>query len=86
MTIAQKAQLDAVLAAHTHAVASLEASEHRSDLVVVPDETDLSEADLPAWGRVAAERLADAARAGDETAVDALTLLHRLTLTTGADS
>ncbi len=86
VTIAQKAQLDAVLAAHTHAFASLEASEHRSDLVVVPDETDLSEADLPAWGRVAAERLADAARAGDETAVDALTLLHRLTLTTGADS
>ncbi|WP_130864568.1 metallophosphoesterase family protein [Acidipropionibacterium timonense] len=86
LTIAQKARLDALLASHGEAFASLEPSEHRSDLVVVPDRSDLAQADLPSWARDAAEHLAESARAGDRAAVDALTLLHRLTLTTGADS
>lgn len=83
LTLAQKARLDAMLAHHGAALASLEASAGRHDLDVVPDDADLAGLDLPAWAAEGVAELTEAARQGDEEAGTALVLLLRLARATG---
>ena len=85
LSLAQKARLDRLLEHHSELLAALETWERRSELVVVPDDTDLDKLELSGFAREAAEDLSGLAESGNqaEAARDALALLHRLA---GADS
>ncbi len=64
-----------------HLLAALTVSEGRSDLLVLPDDTDLAQLDLSGFASAAVAELGDRAAGTDaaaETARDALMLLHRL--------
>ncbi len=91
LTVTQNARLESLLESRAEVFASLEPSENRHNLVVVPDDGDLDGMDLPGWAVEAARRLAELARGGSvdpgvpaSTAVDALGLLRRLAARAGA--
>lgn len=82
VSLAQKARLEGLLDHHTDLFAALETWERRSDLVVLPDDTDIDDLGLSGFAAEALEDLRRLAAAGDEgravVAQDALALLHRL--------
>ena len=82
VSLAQKARLESLLDHHADLFAALETWERRSDLVVLPDDTDLDDLGLSGFAAEALDDLRGLAAAGDEgravTAQDALALLHRL--------
>ena len=81
VTLAQKARLDRLLEHHAHLLAALETWERRSELVVVPEDADLSDLGLSGFAQDAVGDLSDLAKSADDQAVvarDALALLHRL--------
>ena len=82
VSIAQKARLDRLLADFADLLAALQTWERRSDLVVVPDESDIESLGLSGFAHDALSDLQDAAQSADEsaavTASDAWALLHRL--------
>ena len=82
VSIAQKARLDRLLADFADLLAALQTWERRSDLVVVPDESDIESLGLSGFAHDALSDLQDVAQSADEsaavTASDALALLHRL--------
>ena len=85
VSLAQKARLDRLLEHHSDLLAALETWERRSELVVVPDDTDLDKLELSGFAREAVDELSGLAESGNqaEAARDALALLHRLA---GVDS
>ncbi len=85
ISLAQKARLDRLLEHHSDLLAALETWERRSELAVVPDDSDLDKLELSGFAREAAEDLSGLAESGEQAVVarDALALLHRLA---GADS
>ena len=80
LSLAQKARLDDLLAHHADLLAALETWQRRSDLAVVPDESDIDDLGLSGFAREALGDLRDLARSGDQAvaARDALGLLYRL--------
>ena len=82
VSIAQKARLDRLLADFADLLAALETWERRSELVVVPDDSDIESLGLSGFAHDALSDLQDVAQSGDGsaavTASDALALLHRL--------
>ncbi|MCY3909886.1 MAG: metallophosphoesterase [bacterium] len=80
VSLAQKARLDELLDHHSDVLAALEAWERRSELVVVPDDTDLDKLELSGFAREAVDDLSELAESGEQavTAREALALLHRL--------
>ena len=80
VSLAQKARLDNLLELHSDLLAALETWERRSELVVVPDDADLSTLGLSGFAREAVDDLSELAESGEQavTARDALALLHRL--------
>ena len=82
VSIAQKARLDRLLDGFDDLLAALQRWERRSDLVVVPDESDIESLGLSGFAHDALSDLQDVAQSTDEsaavTASDALALLHRL--------
>lgn len=85
VSLAQKARLDRLLDHHSVILAALETWERRSELAVVPDDTDLDKLELSGFAREAVDDLSELAESGEQavTARDALALLHRLV---GAES
>ena len=85
LSLAQHAQLDALLERYAAVLAALETWDRRSELAVLPDDNDLSALDLSGFAREALQDLSEQAKHGEQaqTARDALALLHRLA---GADS
>lgn len=85
VSLAQKARLDQLLELYSDLLAALETWERRSELVVVPDDTDLENLELSGFAREAVDDLSGLAESGEQavTARDALALLHRLA---GSDS
>ncbi|MHB1502005.1 MAG: metallophosphoesterase family protein [Candidatus Dormibacteria bacterium] len=74
-------RLEQVKEEASHLLAALTVSEGRSDLLVLPDDTDLAQLDLSGFASAAVAELGDRAAGTDaaaETARDALMLLHRL--------
>ena len=82
VSIAQNARLDRLLDGFDDLLAALQRWERRSDLVVVPDESDIESLGLSGFAHDALHDLQDVAQSADEsaavTARDALALLHRL--------
>lgn len=82
VSLAQKARLESLLDHHADLFAALETWERRSDLVVLPDDTDLDDLGLSGFAAEVLDDLREPATAGDEgravVAQDALALLHRL--------
>ena len=82
VSIAQNARLDRLLDGFADLLAALQTWERRSDLVVVPDESDIESLGLSGFAHDALRDLQDLAQSADEsatvTASDALALLHRL--------
>ena len=82
VSIAQKARLDRLFDDFADLLAALQTWERRSDLVVVPDESDIESLGLSGFAHDALSDLQDVAQSADEsaavTASDALALLHRL--------
>ena len=82
VSIAQKARLDRLLADFADLLAALQTWERRSDLVVVPDDSDIESLGLSGFAHDALSDLQDVAQSADGsaavTASDALVLLHRL--------
>ena len=82
VSIAQKARLDRLLDGFAELLAALEIWDRRSDLVVIPDESDIESLGLSGFAHDALRDLQGLARSADEsaavTARDALALLHRL--------
>ena len=82
VSIAQNARLDRLLDGFDDLLAALQRWERRSDLVVVPDESDIESLGLSGFAHDALSDLQDVAQSADEsaavTASDALALLHRL--------
>ena len=80
VSVAQKARLDSMLERNADLLAALETWERRSDLAVIPDDTDLDHFRLSGFAYQALLDLAQMAESGDQavTARDALALLHRL--------
>ncbi len=80
LSLAQRARLDELLDRYEVVFAALENWGRRSDLVVLPDDADLSRLDLSGFAREALQDLSEQATQGEQsqTARDALALLHRL--------
>ncbi len=80
VTLDQKARLDRLLEHHANLLAALETWERRSELVVVPDDADLSDLGLSGFAQEAVSDLSDLAGSGEQAVVarDALALLRRL--------
>ena len=80
VSLAQKARLDGILDHNFDLLAALETWERRSDLVVIPDNTDLEYLGLSGFAHDALLDLQEMAESGDNVLIarDALTLLHRL--------
>ncbi len=80
VSLAQMARLDHLLEIHSNLLATLETRERRSELVVVPDGSDLDKLELSGFAREAVDDLSELARSGEQAmaARDALALLHRL--------
>lgn len=87
VSLAQKARLDNLLEHYSDLLAALETWERRSELVVIPDETDLSDLGLSGFAREALDDLVELAESSQldraVAARDAMALLHRLV---GAES
>lgn len=80
VSLAQKARLDQLLDHHSDVLAALEAWERRSELVVIPNDTDLDKLELSGFACEAVDDLSELAESGEQavTAREALALLHRL--------
>ena len=80
VSLAQKARLDGILDHNFDLLAALETWERRSELVVIPDNTDLEYLGLSGFAHEALLELREMAESGDNALIarDALTLLHRL--------
>lgn len=81
LNLSTSARLDAVLEENRLKFASLNAWEAQTDLVVVPDDADLSQLDVSGYVREVLDALSEEALGSGEEAVvarDALNLLHRL--------
>ena len=82
VSIAQNARLDRLLDGFADLLAALQIWERRSNLVVVPDDSDIESLRLSGFAHDALRDLQDLAQSADEsaavTARDALALLHRL--------
>lgn len=80
VSLAQKARLEDLLNHHSDLFAALEIWKRRSDLVVVPDETDMDDLGLSGFAREALGDLRELAGSGERAgaARDALGLLYRL--------
>ena len=83
ISVAQKARLDRLLEHHAELLAALETWERRSELAIVPDDTDFESFGLSGYAQQALCDLRDLATSNDVAealaARDALSLLHRLT-------
>jgi DNA repair exonuclease SbcCD nuclease subunit len=77
LSLRAKARLDAVLEEAVALFAALELWERKSDLVVAPDDLDVSGLGLAGFAQTTVERLATMAQSSGE-ARDALALLYRL--------
>ena len=80
VSLAQKARLDSILDHNADLLAALETWERRSDLVVIPDNSDLEYLGMSGFAHDALLELQKMAESGDNALIarDALTLLHRL--------
>ena len=80
VSVAQKARIDSVLDHSAELLAALEPWEQRSDLAVLPDETDLDHFGLSGFAHKALLELREMAESGEQAvaARDALALLYRL--------
>jgi len=81
LTLQGKARFDAILDEGRHVFAGIDISEGRSDLAVIPDDSDFADLDLAGFAREALEELRAGAGGdgpGAGTARDALGLLVRL--------
>ena len=80
VSLAQKARLDSILDHNADLLAALETWERRSDLVVIPDNSDLEYLGMSGFAHDALLELKKMAESGDNALIarDALTLLHRL--------
>ena len=80
VSLDQKAHLDRMLEENSDVLAALETWERRSELVVIPDDTDLEYLGLSGFAYKALLDLQEMAESGDKSLIarDALTLLHRL--------
>ena len=80
VSVAQKARIDSVLDQSAELLAALEPWEQRSDLAVLPDETDLDHFGLSGFAHKALLELREMAESGEQAVVarDALALLYRL--------
>ena len=80
VSLAQKSRLDRMLEDNFDVLAALETWERRSDLFVIPDDSDLEYLGLSGFAHQALLDLQEMAEKGDKSLVarDALTLLHRL--------
>ena len=80
VSLEQKARLDRMLEDYSEVLAALETWERRSDLFVIPDDTDLEYLGLSGYAHKALLDLQEMSEKGDKSLVarDALTLLHRL--------
>ena len=83
VSVAQKARLDELLEHYADLLAALETWERHSDLVVIPDDTDLDDFGLSGFASDALAELHMMAEQGEEAPVarDALALLYRLVRT-----
>ena len=80
VSLAQKARLDDLLDHHSDLLAAVEVWERRSDLAVLPDDSDIDALSLSGFAREALDDLQELAGSGEQAVVarDALALLHRL--------
>jgi DNA repair exonuclease SbcCD nuclease subunit len=78
VNLATAAALNALMEDQAPGFASLEWRERTTNLAVVPDELDQDSVSLSGYAKSAWNELLGMAEAGDETAVDALMLLYRL--------
>ena len=83
VSVAQKARLDELLEHYADLLAAFETWERHSDLVVIPDDTDLDHFGLSGFASDALAELHMMAEQGEEAPVarDALALLYRLVRT-----
>ena len=80
VSVAQKARLDDLLEHHADLFGAIEMWERQSDLVVIPDETDVDHFGLSGFASDALSELRSMAEGGESApaARDALALLYRL--------
>ncbi len=82
ISVAQQARLENLLTDHNDLLAALESWERRSELVVIPDDTDLEHFGFSGFAAEALSDLGEKAESNNEqeavAARDALALLHRL--------
>ncbi|MCY4665441.1 MAG: hypothetical protein OXC00_12310 [Acidimicrobiaceae bacterium] len=81
ISVAQKARLDDLLAHHADLLAALETWERRSELIAIPDESDLEDFGLSGFAEEALSDLRTMAESDGKQAVtarEALALLYRL--------
>ncbi len=82
ISVAQQARLENLLKDHKDLLAALESWERRSELVVIPDDTDLEHFGFSGFAAEALSDLGEKAESNNEqeavAARDALALLHRL--------
>ena len=79
LSVAQKSRLDSLLDSSADVLAALETWERRTDLVVIPDDSDLDHFGLSGFAREALIDLREMAESGEQAlaARDALGLLYR---------
>ena len=80
VSVAQKARLDELLEHYTDLFGAIETWERQSDLVVIPDETDMDHFGLSGFASDALSELRSMADEGESASAarDALALLYRL--------
>ena len=80
VSVAKKARLDNLLEHYSDLFGAIERWERQSDLVVIPDETDMDHFGLSGFASDALSELRSMAEEGESasTARDALALLYRL--------
>ncbi len=81
VSLAQKNRLDELLERHTQVLASLNISERHSDLLIIPDDADLTDLGLSGAAQQTLDTLVEISKSSGEkagVAQEALTLFYRL--------